>query len=68
VKGSGLRAESVTALRASRGLSQADLASAVGVSRQQINRIERGHADPHLSTVRALSQALGVPLADLVDE
>ena len=36
--------------------------------KEQINRIERGHADPHLSTVRALSQALGVPLADLVDE
>lgn len=68
MKGSGLRAESVTALRSSRGLSQADLADRVGVSRQQINRIERGHADPHLSTVRALSQALGVPLADLVDE
>jgi putative transcriptional regulator len=36
------------ALRAERGWTQADLASALGVSRQTINAIEKGKFDPSL--------------------
>lgn len=35
-------------LRATAGLSQADLAEAVGVTRQTINAIERGRYNPSL--------------------
>lgn len=39
---------SIAALRAERGLTQAELATALGVSRQTIISIERGRYDPSL--------------------
>ena len=38
----------VRALRTARGLSQAQLAAALGVSRQTVNAIETGRYDPSL--------------------
>lgn len=67
-RGSGMRAARVTELRQRRGQTQADLADQVGISRAALNRLERGRADPHLSTLRALAQSLGVPVGDLVDD
>jgi putative transcriptional regulator len=49
-------------LRAERGLSRQDLASAVGVNYQTIGFIERGDYHPSLTLAFALSQYFGVPI------
>ena len=41
------------------GLSQAELAAAAGISREQIIRLEAGRCDPHWRTVTALAATLG---------
>lgn len=46
----------VRSLRQDRGLSQADLATAVGVSRQTINSIEQGRYVPSLPLALALGR------------
>ena len=46
----------VRTLRADRGLSQADLASAMGVSRQTINSIETGKYLPSLPLAMSLAR------------
>ena len=46
----------VRALRAARGLSQAQLAEAMGVSRQTINSIETGRYTPSLLLAIALAR------------
>ena len=47
------------ALRGSAGLSQADLAVALGVSRQTINSIETGRYVPSLPLAIALARYFG---------
>ena len=54
----------VRGLRAGRGLSQADLAGALGVSRQTVNSIETGRYTPS----RALAMALARFFATTVEE
>lgn len=54
------------ALRKSKGLSQEKLANSADVSLSQISRIERGIINPTLSTLSALSKALGIPLKELL--
>lgn len=46
----------VRELRAGRGLSQAELASAMSVSRQTINSIEKGRYTPSLPLALALAR------------
>ncbi len=46
----------VRALRAARGLSQAQLAAALGVSRQTVNAIETGRYDPSLPLAIAVAR------------
>ncbi|MCM2257686.1 MAG: helix-turn-helix transcriptional regulator [Vicinamibacteria bacterium] len=50
---------SLPALRADRGWSQAELAERVGVSRQTINAIENGRYDPSLPLAFTLARAFG---------
>ena len=52
-------------LRAWRGLSQAALARASGVSRVQIVEIEAGRASGSVATLRKLADALNLTLDDL---
>jgi putative transcriptional regulator len=47
------------ALRAERGLSQAALASALGVSRQTVNSIEVGKYDPSLPLAIRIARYFG---------
>jgi transcriptional regulator with XRE-family HTH domain len=54
-------------LRQARGMTQETLAKAANVSLAYIGRLETGHYDPKLSTLRKLATALGVPLAKLVE-
>jgi len=49
------------------GLSQADLAVAVGVSRQTINSIERERYDPSLELALTLADFFECPVEQLFD-
>jgi transcriptional regulator with XRE-family HTH domain len=61
-------AERVRQARERAGLSQQALAVRAGLSLSALVKIEGGrNEDPRLSTVRALSAALGVAIDDLVD-
>lgn len=53
------------AARAGAGLSQAELAEAVGVTRQTIGLIEAGGYNPSLNLCIAICKTLGVTLNDL---
>ncbi|UIO99424.1 helix-turn-helix transcriptional regulator [Halobaculum sp. CBA1158] len=57
----------VRARRERRDLSQADLAEAVGVTRQTINSIERGRYDPSLELAFALADFFGCRIEELFD-
>ena len=54
--------ESLFELRRDRGLSQEDLASQIGVSRQAVSKWETGEAMPDLNKLLLLADALGVSL------
>lgn len=54
-------------LRAERGLNQEDLAEKVGVFRTYMSRIETGVANPTLTMIYALADALGVEVVALFE-
>lgn len=62
-----LLASNVYRLRKDRGLTQEQLAEAVGVRQPRIAEVERGDANPRLLTLSKLAFALGVPVAALLD-
>lgn len=53
------------ALREAAGLSVAELATAAGLTRQAVSKLERGHREPALETARRLAAALGVTIDEL---
>jgi putative transcriptional regulator len=53
--------------RARADVTQAELAEAVGVSRQTINAIERGRYDPSLELAFALAEFFDCAVEDLFD-
>jgi len=53
--------------RTERGLSQAELANAVRVSRQTINSIETGKYVPSLPLALALARFFGVSVEEMFD-
>jgi len=54
-------------LREQRGLSQADLADDVGVTRQTINSIERDRYDPSLELAFALADRFDRRIEEIFD-
>ena len=54
----------VVVMRARRasGMTQAELATVSGVGLAAIRRLERGEADPRISTLRRIARASGVPI------
>ena len=60
----------VREVRSGRGLSQGDLADALGVSRQTINAIETARYTPSLPLAIALARFFGTTVEDMfhVDE
>lgn len=58
-------ANRVKEYRLEQGLTQDDLARAVGVSRQSINAIERGRYVPSLSLALKFAQFFACPTDDL---
>ncbi len=49
-------------LRAERDWSQADLATALGVSRQTVNALETGRYDPSLPLAFKIARVFGQPI------
>ena len=58
--------EKLYALRKSRGLTQEQLAEALGVSRQAVSKWESGASEPELASLRAISAFFGVSLDSLL--
>ena len=58
---------SVRELRSERGLSQGQLASAMGVSRQTINSIEQDRYTPSLPLAIALARFFGKTVEEVFD-
>lgn len=54
--------------RAEKDMSQADLAAAVGISRQTMNAIEQGKYNPTLKLCRAICKVLEKSLDELFGE
>jgi len=61
----GDQPQSLRVLRLRKGMSQAQLAAAIGTQQPHIARIESGHADVRLETCRRIAQVLGVDLNTL---
>src|SRR4051812_36445891 len=55
----------ISDVRKSRGMSQAQVAAAVGTTPAVISRIERGVGIPSLERVAAIADALGVHIGEL---
>ncbi len=53
-------------LRVLNALTQAELAHEAGLTPAAVARIERNEAEPRMTTLRKLAEALGVDPADLV--
>jgi putative transcriptional regulator len=58
----------IRVLRTDRGLSQAELASAMDVSRQTINAIETERYTPSLPLALALARYFGAPVEEVFDD
>ncbi|WP_216821398.1 helix-turn-helix transcriptional regulator [Tabrizicola sp. TH137] len=56
----------LTAWRQAAGLTQGALAERAGLRLSTVSDIERGKIDPRLSTLRALANALGTDIDDIV--
>jgi len=55
----------VKELRERRGWTQAELAEAIGVSRQSVNSIERNRYVPSLQLALALAEVFGCPTDEI---
>lgn len=55
-------------LRAERNWSQADLAQALGVSRQTVNALETGRYDPSLPLAFKIAHVFGQPIEAIFSE
>ncbi len=55
-------------LRAERNWSQADLADALGVSRQTVNALETGRYDPSLPLAFKIAKVFGHPIESIFTE
>ncbi len=58
-------AKNIARKRRQKKLSQEALAKLVGLSREQINRIENGHDNPEAATLFGIADALEVQTDDL---
>lgn len=54
-------------LREARGLSQAECAEALGVTRQTVISIEKGHFDPRLSLAFRIGSLFELPVDTIFD-
>ena len=59
--------EKIRAIRKSKGITQKDLAIAMGVSASMIGQYEVGIRSPKIETLKKIAQALGVDVNALLD-
>jgi transcriptional regulator with XRE-family HTH domain len=59
-------AKAIRELRTERDITQEALAHGAGITVGHLSKIERGLANPGWSTVEAISDALGVSMAEMV--
>jgi transcriptional regulator with XRE-family HTH domain len=59
--------DSIRQARQGRGVTQADLARAAGITRTSLTNIEHGRQRPPLHVIVALAQALGIEACVLID-
>lgn len=59
--------EQIRRVREGRNLTQLDVCTRSGVDVATYSRIEQGHASPLLDTLIRVADAMGVPLARLVE-
>ncbi len=59
---------SLRALRAERSWSQADLAAALGVSRQTVNALETGRYDPSLPLAFKIARVFDQPIESIFSD
>ncbi|GET20682.1 helix-turn-helix domain-containing protein [Prolixibacter denitrificans] len=57
----------VRTLRESKGISQQNLAAICNFEKANLSRLEAGRTNPTVSTLYKISQALEIPLSDIVD-
>ena len=57
----------IRVLRAQKNLTQEDLATAVGVSRQTINAIEKEKFDPSLPTAFRIARLFGLAIEEVFE-
>ena len=57
--------KAIRGLRLERDLTQEALAQSAGVTVGHLSKIERGHSNPTWATVVAITEGLGVSLAEL---
>ena len=60
--------EKIQEARSKTGLTQQQLADAIGTTTQNISQYERGVRNPKIETLRKIADALGVPVAEFLDE
>ncbi len=60
--------QAIKLARAEKGMTQKELAQAVGVSRQTMNAIEKGDYNPTIRLCRNICRVLGRTLDDLFGE
>lgn len=65
---SRLFAANLKRLREVRGMEPIDLAKKAGLNRTHIGYLESGKRSPALTTIKALTEALGVGSDDLLDD
>ena len=59
-------AENLAALRKYRGMSQEELAAAIGVSRQTLSKYETGESVPDIERTQAIATVFGTSIDELV--
>ena len=60
-------ADAVRKARAEAGISQTQLAELTGIDQSDISKIERGVANPSVSTLQRIARALGGRLSITID-
>ena len=60
--------ENIRKARIKRGLSQEELARAIGITKSTISKYELGHREPPLDTIQKIADVLFVSFLDLIDE
>ena len=59
--------ENIRAIREARGMTQVALAEAIGATKSTLSKIERGARNVTVDELRALAEAFGTSMEDVVD-